>query len=130
MNPGLTKSFRTSTIIAPYRLAALGASDGVVKLATAATDSLIGVVQQVGATASGQLVDVCMGGLPEIEYGAAVERGDPLTTDNQGRAVPCDPGEGEEERYIGFALSSGGVGLIAGFQFAPGILKGPPESEV
>lgn len=124
MNPGLTKTFTAMTSIPPYRLVALGSLDGEVVLATAPTDALIGVVQQVGTTAGGQLVDVCMGDLPEIEYGASVARGAALTTDAQGRAVTAAPGAGEEARIIGYALVSGGAGLIAGFQFAPGTLKG------
>lgn len=124
MTPGLTKTFTAMTAIPPYRLVALGAFDGEVVLATAPDAALIGVTQQVGTTAGSQLVDVCMGDLPEIEYGAGVTRGAPLTADAQGRAVMAAPGVGEEVRTIGYALASGSEGVIVGFQFAPGTLKG------
>jgi hypothetical protein len=123
MNPGLIKTFTAMTAIPPYRLVALGEFDGEVVLATAPDDALIGVTQQVGTTAGSQLVDVCMGDLPEIEYGANVARGAALTTDTQGRAVTAAPGAGVEVRTIGYALASGGEGVIVGFQFAPGTLK-------
>lgn len=124
MNPGFTKTFKAGGAITAYRIVALGAANGEAVQAAAATDPLIGVAQQIGASGADVLIDVCMGDLPEVQYGAAVQRGDPLTADAEGKAVPAAPAAGETVRIIGYALAAGNINAIHGFQFAPGTLKG------
>lgn len=118
-NPGIFKTKVAEAVIPPYALVAHGSQDGSVALATAATDALCGVTQELGAEAVGDLVDVCKDGLPEIRLGGDVVRGDPLTSDAQGRAIKATV---SGSRIIGFAEVSGAEDDIVPFQFAPGVL--------
>ncbi|WP_028588344.1 DUF2190 family protein [Desulfocurvus vexinensis] len=118
-NPGIYKTKLAGSVIPPYVLVAHGAQDGAVALATVATDALCGVTQELGADAVGDPVDVCKGGLPEIRLGGDVVRGDPLTSDTEGRAIKATV---SGSRIIGFAEVSGAEDDIVPFLFAPGVL--------
>lgn len=123
-NPGIFKTRTSGGAIARYRVVKHGAADHVVLQAAAATDPLCGVTQELGASAASQRIDICMGGMPEIEYGGIVTRGDPLTSDNLGRAVKAEPAAGANVRIIGWADASGVAGDIHAIQFAPGQIQG------
>lgn len=123
-NPDFFKSRTAGAAIAPYRVLKHGAADLTVVQAAAATDALYAVSQQLGADAAGDRIDVCLGGLPEVEYGGVVTRGDPMTSDANGKAVKAEPAAGSNVRIIGFAEVSGVAGDIVAFQFAPGSLQG------
>ncbi|WP_142850984.1 capsid cement protein [Telmatospirillum sp. J64-1] len=123
-NPGIFKSFRAAPgSIAPYRIVTHGVTDGQVVQASGVTDALFGVTQQLGPDGAGR-VDICLGGLPEIEIGGPVVRGDWLTSDAEGRAVAAAPDAGETAQVIGRALVSAIAGDIVAFQFAPGQIAG------
>ncbi len=123
-NPDNFKTRTAGGLIRPYRIVKHGAADLTVVEATAATDALYGVTQQLGAAVAGNRVDVCLSDLPEIEYGGAVTRGDAITADSVGRAVHAIPAAGSNVRIIGFAEVSGVAGDIVAFQFAPGMIQG------
>lgn len=115
--PGLHRTFDAASDIAPYRICTPGEAEHSVKQATAATDALIGTADELGKQANSR-VDVCMGGLPAVEAGAAFAAGDPLTTDDQGRAVKAAEGG---NRIIGIALEAAtAAGDIVDYLFAPG----------
>ncbi len=126
MNPLLIKNFTALGAIARYRIVKYGAADGEVLQGAAATDALLGVValpSDVGAVA-GEHVDVITHGLGEVEYGGAVTRGDPLTSDAQGRAVTAAPAAGANNRIIGFANVSGVLGDIGQVDISKGQVQG------
>lgn len=111
-------------VIAPRTIVAHGAADTTVKQAAAATDKLCGVVD-LGADAAGQTVDCQLDGPVKVRYGAAVTRGDYLTSDAEGRAVPvAKPAADTTVYYIGQARISGVEDDICTIDLAPGVLKG------
>lgn len=137
-NPLLTKSLIAEGAAAPYRIIAHGTGDGKAKQATAATDALFGITGTLGA-ADGERVDVHVVGPVEVEYGGVVTRGDPLTSDANGKAIAvtrhthtentaaaytqnATTGAGSDVRIIGFAAVSGALGDIGSVsQIAPGL---------
>lgn len=117
-NPGLHKTLDAEGDISPYRICAYGTADYAAKQATAATDALMGTSDDLGAQANDR-VDVCMGGLPEVEAGGTLAAGDPITSDSEGKAVKATAAG---NRIIGFAMTSASSGDIIPYQFAPGTL--------
>ncbi len=114
--PGLYRNYTTASAIPPYRLVKHGASGDAV-LATAATDHLIGAVQNMGSI--GSRVDVCVAGIPEVTLGGTVEAGDPLTAGPEGKAVKAGkPGTGETVYVIGFAETAGVADDVIAFQYS------------
>lgn len=104
--------------LAPFRIVAHDGSGGY-KQATAATDAFIGTADELGKQPNGG-ADVAMSDQPEVEAGAAVAAGDPLTSDAQGRAVKATAAG---DRIIGFACTAATeAGTIIDYQFAPGFL--------
>lgn len=104
--------------IAAFRIAKHGANDGEVVQGAAATDALMGVTEGI-APAAGERVDIVKSGLADIEYGGAVAKGDPLTSDADGRAVKATAAG---SRLIGFAEVAGVAGDIGLVDIALGTL--------
>lgn len=103
-NPLLQKNFTAGGAIAPFRLVRLSAADTVVQ-ASAATDAIIGVQNDVGP-ASGERTDVVMVGMAFVEAGAAFALGALLTSDAQGRAITAAPATGVNNRIVGIAIDA------------------------
>lgn len=99
MTPLLIKNFDTNAAIARHRIVAIAARATVAQ-ASAPTQPLVGVADELGAAGAGR-VDVHMVGITEIEAGAAIAVGAPLTSDAQGRAVTVAAGN----RQVGIALA-------------------------
>lgn len=106
-NDGLIKTYIAAGAIPAYRIVAYGATDTEAALATAATDSILGV-SDLGVGA-GDRVDVHHSQIAFVEYGGTVSRGDWLTTDATGRAIATTTAGNET---IGKAAKSGVVGDI------------------
>lgn len=121
-NLELVKNYTAEAAIAPHRIVKFGAADGGVLQSAAAADAHIGV-SLLGA-AAGERLDVVRDGIAEVEYGAAVTRGDLLTADAQGRAVPAAPAAGVNARVIGIAEVSGVAGDIGAVAVEPGSHQG------
>lgn len=102
MNPTLIKNYIAEGAVNPFRIMARGTADGQVVQASSATDTLFGTTGELGA-ADTKRIDVNQGGQPDVEYGGNVSRGDPLTSDANGKAVTAAPGAGSNVRIIGFA---------------------------
>lgn len=117
-NTNLIKTFLSSGTIAPYRIVAHGSVDHEAVQAASATAALMGTAMELGTESNGR-VDVAIGDLPLVEYGADVLRGAPLTTDANGRAITATV---SGSRLIGFAWVSATAGDIAAYQHSPGIL--------
>lgn len=114
----LYKTLQASGDIAAYRIIALGA-DRLASQATAATAALIGTSDELGKQTN-DVVDVAMSDIPEVESGAAIAVGDPLTADAEGRAVKATA---TGQRIIGFAFAAAsGEGEIIDYIYAPGFM--------
>ena len=119
-NTRLYKTLRVDGSIAPYRIVALD-EIRLANQATAPEDVLIGTADELGRQANGT-VDVAMSDIPEVESGAPIDLGDPLTTDAQGRAVKAT---GTGQRIIGFAFApASGAGEIIDYIYSPGFFAG------
>lgn len=117
-NTSLYKTLQASGDIAPYRIITLGV-DRLATQATAATEALIGTSDELGKQTNG-MVDVAMSDIPEVESGAAIAVGDPLTADAQGRAIKATA---TGQRIIGFAFAAAsGDGEIIDYIYAPGLM--------
>lgn len=112
MNPGLIKNMTAAAPIAPRRFVKFAATEGQVEQATADSDTLYGVVGQLGAKAAGDRLDVTLTGLDAVEYGGIVAQGDKLTADADGKAIKAAPGAGVTVQVMGIAQEAGVAGVI------------------
>jgi hypothetical protein len=123
--PSEINSYIAGAAITKRRIVKWGAADGQVVVAAgpAATEFLNGVTSHIDA-AINEPVDVFQGGIVDVEYGATVVRGAPLTSDSIGRAVTAAPAAGANNRIIGFAEVSGAVGDIGAVRINIGFMQG------
>lgn len=122
-NPGLTKSFTAEAAVSPYRIVKFGTGDDKVIQAAAVSDAMFGVANNLGGDI-GKRCDVIMEGTAEVEYGGTITRGQPLTSDANGKAAASAPAAGINNRIIGFALVSGVAGDIGSVQLSPSQIQG------
>ena len=123
-NPLLAINYVADAAIPINRLVKLGTGDRNVTLATAATDFILGPVNET-AIAIGERVDVVRVGIAWVEAGAAIPRGSPITADAVGRAVVAAPGVGVNNRIIGFADETAtAAGDVIRFMIEPGLMQG------
>ena len=113
MSRNLILPFTASAAIIGRRILKHGAADGSAVQAAAATDSLLGVSDPMGAAAGG-VCDVHLDGVAEIVFGGPVTRGDRLTSDAEGRSIVAAPAAGATVEIIGRATVSGVLGDIGG----------------
>jgi len=124
-DPLMTKSFKNGgAAIGAYRIVKFGSADDTAAQASAATDYLLGISNNLGAAATDTRFDVHLAGIAEVEYGGNVTRGQPLTADGDGKAIAAAPQAGANMRIIGFAVISGVSGDIGAAQVAPGQIQG------
>lgn len=86
-NDGLIKTYIADGAIAINRFVKFGSADNKCAQASAVSDKIIGVSADVAADAAGDPVDVIMDGIAHVTYGGSITRGDPVTTDANGKAV-------------------------------------------
>lgn len=123
-NPLLAVNFVADAAIAINRLVKHGSGDRNVTPATAATDFIIGVVNETSINA-GERADVVRVGIAWVEAGAAIPRGSPITADGVGRAVVAAPAAGVNNRIIGFADEAAtAAGDVIRFAIEPGLIQG------
>ena len=123
--PLLTKSFKNAGVaIGAYRIVKFGSADDIAAQASAATDALMGISNNLGAAATDTRFDVHLAGVAEVEYGGNVTRGQLLTADSDGKAIVAAPEAGANMRVIGPAVVSGVSGDIGAAQIAPGQIQG------
>jgi hypothetical protein len=83
-----TETFVTGADMSTYRNRFLKISaDNTVNLATAITDAVIGIQEDIPHPAAGAQVNVCLLGSPQVVSGAAYGAGAKLTTNATGKAV-------------------------------------------
>ena len=122
-NQGLIKPFLCSGAIAPNRFVKFGSDDRTVTLGASATDSIIGVSDDVGA-ASGERVDVVLSDIATVEFGGTVTRGGLVTSDSTGKAIAATASAGSNVRTCGIALASAVSGDKAPVLLIPGSFQG------
>ncbi len=123
-NPLLAVNYVADAAIPINRLVKFGTGDRNVALAAAATDFILGPVNET-AIAIGERADVVRVGIAWVEAGAAIPRGSPITADAVGRAVVAAPGVGVNNRIIGFAdETAAAAGDVIRFMIEPGLMQG------
>lgn len=110
----------TAAIATQYLIAKFGADDDTFSQATAATENLIGIFQFT-TTAAGERVRLMLEGISNLKIGGVVTRGDPVTSDANGKGVKAVLGQ----NIIGFALASGVLNDIIPVFISPMVLNSP-----
>ena len=121
---GLITTHKPGGAVNAYRLCKHGAADGTVIQAAGNNAAIVGVCTRVGAASTDPEVELVRGGVPEVEYGGAVARGDPLTSDADGKAIKAEPGANAKFYIAGFAEVAGASGDIGSILFCPSIYTG------
>lgn len=121
--PGVPVARKAAGAIAAYRILAATSNDEEVAQATGPTGKVCGVSGSLAAT-DGETVSQYIDGIVPVEYGDAVEPGDPLAPDADGRAVVATGGQ----RIVGFAGEGGDAGTIGSVQIAPGYVPHDADS--
>ncbi len=103
MNPVLAKNFTASAAIARNRIVVLAANGTVAQAANATTPEL-GISQELDVAAN-ERVDVTLLGIEQLTLGAAVNAGQLVTSDAQGRGIVA----AADNNIVGMALESGTV---------------------
>lgn len=117
--PILTKGFVAGTGgVTKRHLVKLDAAGTTVIHAVDAAAAIVGVVGDLDA-AVGKVADVHMAGIAEVEAGAAVTDGMPLTANSAGEAVNGTPSAGAVSWIAGIALADGADGDIIPMLLAP-----------
>lgn len=100
---GLTKAFNAGGAIPARTIVKPHSTAGEVVAGAAGADKLIGVSTEVDA-ATGDRVDVHLGGIAEVIYGGNIAAGDLITSDANGHAVATTTAN---DRVIGIAMTAG-----------------------
>ena len=117
------KQYIAETAIGSNLICKPGSTDDYMVQAAAATDYLMGVSDNIAGAAAGR-VDIIKEGIADVIYGGNVTRGNPLTSDANGKAVVAAPAAGSNVRIIGFAEVSGVSGDLGSVLISPGIMQG------
>ena len=117
---GLTKSYLASAPIAAFRIAAMSDAANSREVATASgpAQPFAGTTGNL-ATPAGDMADIALSGLPQVQLGGPVSARDPLTSDANGKAVKATVAG---QRIIGFADQPGVADDIIDYLSAPGVL--------
>lgn len=124
MNVILEKNFLAGAAIAAGLIVKHGAADDTVVPAAAATDLLIGVASRDFDAASGERIDVMTHGIAAVKLGGAVTRGQPVTSDANGKGVAAAPAAGANARVIGIALASGVLNDVVDVLLSQSVMQG------
>ena len=122
-NPVLTKNYTAEAEVLKHRIVKFGSEDGGVVYAAAATDGSIGVSNELDA-ATGERADIIRTGMPDVEYGGTIARGDLLTSDSVGRAIAATASAGSNVRIVGVAEVSGVVDDIGTMTLGCSMMQG------
>jgi len=103
-NEGLAKTLIAGATVAARRIIKFGSADNAAIQAAGPNDLAIGVSDLGGASA--EAIDVIMDGIALVEYGGAVTRGQPLTSDADGKAILA------ADSVVQVAVAGGSAGPI------------------
>ncbi len=121
-NPRL-KQYTAETAVGANLIVKPGSTDDYVVQAAAATNLLMGISGNIAAGA-GERIDIIKRGIADVIYGGTITRGDPITSDANGKAVTAAPATGANVRIIGFAEVSGVSGDVGFVRISQGSLQG------
>jgi len=119
----ITRNYEADGATKAFRIAKFGSDDGQAKQASASSDALMGVFDELDH-ASGERADVVRAGACRVQLGGTVTRGDFLTADSDGKAVTAAPAAGDNASVIGRAEVSGKDGDIISHVLAVGQIQG------
>lgn len=119
----LIRNYTADGATEAFRIAKSGSDDGLIAQASAATDALLGIFDEL-AHADGERTDVIRDGMARVQYGGTVARGDWLTADSDGKAVKTAPSAGSNVSVIGRAEVAGVAGDIVPIVLAIGQIQG------
>lgn len=114
----LQKGYTATTAIPAFTIMKFGAADGTVVPATGATAYLVGVQAQLDCAVGDRASATMNSNIEDVLYGGNVTRGDPLTSDGQGRAIKATT---TGQFIVGYAEVSGVAGDIGSAIIAPGV---------
>jgi hypothetical protein len=117
------KSFAGQGAIAACSVLIFGTADNTVALATGSTSKIIGTSDNLDHT-DGEMVDVEVRPMGEVKLGAAVTRGDRLTSNASGLAVTAAPAAGVNAQTFGIAAKSGVANEVIPYFRALSVLQG------
>jgi hypothetical protein len=112
----LTKSLTATSAILARRLVSYGAADGTGVQANGSAAGIVGVSADIDTDVNQRASVHMIGNIAEVVYGGPVTRGDPLTSDAQGRAVVANAAG---QRCVGLAEVSGVLGDVGTVAVAP-----------
>ncbi|WP_337846245.1 capsid cement protein [Sphingomonas sp.] len=117
--PKLIRSFEASADVDPYRIVRFSDASASSKIAeaTAATQAIFGTTGKLGG-ATGDMVDVTLSGLGDVQLGGTVTAGAWLTSDADGKAIAATLAG---QRLIGQAHAPGVADDVIPYLCAPGI---------
>jgi hypothetical protein len=118
-NEGLQKTFLSAAATAANRILKIGADNNHMIVATAATDKLMAVSDNLGADAAEEPFDVILDGVALVKAGGAIAAGDMITSDATGQGIATTTAA---NRYIGVAMESAAAGDLFGVRLAPGLI--------
>ncbi len=123
MIPTFIRSYEAAADVEGNRFVkpAAPSTNKTVTTAAAATDTITGVSDRLGAS-TGNMLDVHKGGLVAIQLGGTVTAGAPLTSDANGKAVAAAAASGSTVRVAGYADEPGVADDIILMEWAPGLL--------
>ena len=117
------RSFKAAVDIPANSIVKFTANDGEVTLATAATDKLAGVTDNVDVKA-GQMVDVALRGIHTVKAGGNISAGDPLTANGTSKAIVATFTAANMKFVIGRALAQAVANDLVLFHIAPSVIAG------
>mgnify|MGYP001005140415 CR=1 FL=1 len=119
----LTKAFKAEAAVTRRRIVKFGSTDDFVVQAAAGADLVFGVSSELDA-AAGEVCDVHLAGIADVEFGGNVTRGQKLMADASGRAIAVAAGAGANVQVVGWAMVSAVLGDIGPLAIAPSTFQG------
>lgn len=114
----LQKGYTAGGTITARRFVKFGAADGAVIQAVAATSAIIGVQSELSIVAGERASVAMVGNIEDVDFGGTITRGDPLTSDANGKAIKATT---TGQFIAGFAEVSGVSGDIGTVILSPGV---------
>jgi len=117
------KSLIAQAAVAGNLIVKPGTADFTVVPAAAATDLLLGTADSLDKV-TGEMVDLDLRPTAEVKLGAAVTRGQWLTSNAAGKAIAAAPAAGSNVQVIGRALKSGAAEDVIPYLRSLGVIQG------
>lgn len=117
------RSYKAAVDIAANSIVKFTANAGEVTLATAATDKIAGVTDNV-AVKAGDQVDVAYDGILPVKAGGNIAAGDMLTANAASKAIAATFTAAQMKFVIGRALAPAVADDLVLFHVAPSVIAG------